>query len=678
MKILAYVFWALLILKCWIIVDSVNAIETAPEEVSLGSNANVNLVQKLGLQNKSEGFTSILDEKHEEEFPSTYAEEDEEIDELGSSSEVSDYKGNNQEIEKQIKNSNNGVELKSAQNLNNEKQFREKLDVNKNNETSELKNEALQTEESSSQSEDIQDENLEHQKDFKKSFPENQVDESEQEVSIIPDIKTTPKEHPEEQGEFKKASTSINTGIRGDSIGHITPTTLDTLLGVVRPIEAFPHKPSQRPLTTHFGRKEHEPIATIEGEMSSNYIPTPSCAEVIDKFNWNSEALNTASQGAFKVIFSEITTLRDMSNIQAEKSITAALDMLKDPAAEGISPQESLALYVCEADRLNGRSVYQKLIEFGYLGSLLHPIANRMWGCVKYGHYYDKFGNNPLHLAAMSSSLQIVDFVLRLIKDPIEIKMALEEINITGQTPLDVAVEERRPSVIRRLKSTYRTMSNYVKKLDPKVVIEKKKRQKVMTENAALFCRPIIPITYSEQEAVEAIKIAEDNAGIIANQYAVSELSKPNAQSNIRMQKQRYQQKMADLKLKNELLKSELETSTTKSESIKLPNKLRVLEDNQKESSANDEIQKERDVIESAEDEGSQGLESIQFVDINEANNEDTTPSNNKEPSVKATNDNIKQTKPSSILEKVLFWSIIAFCIVFTIILLLIWFATKA
>ncbi|KAL7068101.1 hypothetical protein ACR3K2_15330 [Cryptosporidium serpentis] len=676
MKILAYVLWALLILKCWIIVDSVNAIETAPEEVGLAPNANMNPVQTLRLQSKSEGLTSILDDKNEEEFPSTYAEEDEEIDELGSSStEVSDYKGH--QIEKQIKKSNDRAELKSVQNLNNEKQVQEKLDVDKNNETSELKDEALQSEESGSQSEDIQDENLEHQKDLKNSSPENQLDESEQEVSIIPDLKTTPKEYPEEQDEFKKASTSIDTGIKGDSIGHITPTTLDTLLGVIRPIEAFPHNPSQRPLTTHFGRKEYEPIPAIEGEVSSNYMPTPSCTEVIDKFNWNSEALNTASQGAFKVIFGEITTLKNISNVQAEKSIMAALDILKDPAAEGISPQESLALYVCEADKLNGRSVYQKLIEFGYLGSLLHPMANRMWGCVKYGHYYDKFGNNPLHLAAMSSSLQVVDFVLRLIKDPIEIKMALEEINITGQTPLDVAVEERRPSVIRRLKSTYRTMSNYVKKLDPKTIIEKRKRQKIMTENAALFCKPIIPITYNEQEAVEAIKIAEDNAGIIANQYVASELSKPNVQSNLRMQKQKYQQKKADLKLKNESLKSELEAPTIKSESIKSPNQLRVLEDNQEEFSADNEIQKEENFIESIEDEGSQGLESIQFIDTNKANNEDTIPPNNKEPLVKAIGNNIKQTKPSSILEKVLFWSIIAFCIVFTIILLLIWFATK-
>ncbi|KAH8584434.1 secreted with ankyrin repeats plus transmembrane domain or GPI anchor [Cryptosporidium sp. chipmunk genotype I] len=475
---------------------------------------------------------------------------------------------------------------------------------------------------------------------------------------------------PAEDPNVQKASDSIKDGISGNVVGHVVPTTLDVLLGVVQPTRSFTSEPQTRPLQTQFGRKR----SSDDGQesKSSKYLPTPACSNVIEKFEWNKDLIGTSSQAAFKIIFGEITVLKSMTNIQAEKTITAAFDVLKDPAAEGINPQEALALYVCEADKDHGRSVYQKLIEYGYLSSLLHPIAHKMWGCVKYGHYYDSAGNNPLHLAAMSNSLQVVDFVLRLIKDPVEIKMALEEKNDTNQTPLDVAVDERRPSIIRRLKTTYRTMSNFVKKLDPEAVMEEKRKQKIMTESAALFCKPVLRMNSHDEEAIQTAIEKGREVSQIMNNYSRQELAKESVQNNLRAKRKEYNDN------------KDIISSAHKHQKIQPHNPIEL-----SESILEDEVIK----FEHDDDHHHHpvGLQEIQGEILDEATEINSESNSEKKDSHKEQNEvdeekaqemsdkgeEEQNTKPKSFLEKVLFWSIIIFCVVFTVVLLLIWFATK-
>ncbi|OII73261.1 uncharacterized protein cubi_02493 [Cryptosporidium ubiquitum] len=491
---------------------------------------------------------------------------------------------------------------------------------------------------------------------------QNQDEVSKDDDDIVKDVM------PSVDPDVQKASDSIKDGISGDAIGHVVPTTLDVLLGVVQPTRSFSSEPQTRPLQTQFGRKR----SSDDGQesKSSKYLPTPTCSDVIEKFEWNKDLIGTSSQAAFKIIFGEITTLKSMTNIQAEKTITAAFDVLKDPAAEGINPQEALALYVCEADKDHGRSVYQKLIEYGYLSSLLHPIAHKMWGCVKYGHYYDSAGNNPLHLAAKSNSLQVVDFVLRLIKDPIEIKMALEERNDSNQTPLDVAVDERRPSIIRRLKNTYRTMSNFVKKLDPEAVMEEKRKQRIMTESAALFCKPVLKMSSSDYDAVQTALEKGREVSHIIDSYSKEELSKASVQKNLRAKRKDYNDK------KEEMLHAR------KNQKIQPHNPVEL-----SESILDDEVIKYEHVDHSHHHQELQDIQG-EMVDDGTENSvendfekkipheEQSEIENNKILNSEKSEEE-QNTKPKSFLEKVLFWSIIIFCVVFTVVLLLIWFATK-
>ncbi|KAJ1613042.1 ankyrin repeat-containing protein [Cryptosporidium canis] len=468
--------------------------------------------------------------------------------------------------------------------------------------------------------------------------------------------------------DVQKASDSINDGVSGSAIGHVVPTTLDVLLGVVQPTRSFSSEPQTRPMQTQFGRRK-----SLDDEQefgSSKYMPTPTCSDVTEKFEWNKELIGTSSQAAFKIIFSEITTLKSMTNIQAEKTITAAFDVLKDPAAEGINPQEALALYVCEADKEHGRTVYQKLIEYGYLSSLLHPIANKMWGCVKYGHYYDSAGNNPLHLAAKSSSLQVVDFVLRLIKDPVEIKMALEEKNNLNQTPLDVAVDERRPSIIRRLKTTYRTMSNFVKKLDPIAVLEERRKQRIMTESAALFCKPVLGMNSSSEEATLAALEKGREISDAINKYSNEELAKDSVQKNLRARKREYNDRKEGVQSLHKQQKIQPH-QTELSESVLEDDVVRFEHgDYHGGSHQHHELQEaEREVAsDSSESEHYSEKKTLQDEEQSEAEKSKDQESDKAEE---------QGARPKSFLEKVLFWSIIIFCVVFTVVLLLIWFATK-
>lgn len=498
---------------------------------------------------------------------------------------------------------------------------------------------------------------------------QNQVESSkDDDDDIVKDVLPT------EDPNVQKASDSIKDGISGNAIGHVAPATLDVLLGVVQPTRSFTSEPQTRPLQTQFGRKRS--IDDGEEPKSSKYLPTPTCSDVIEKFEWNKDLIGTSSQAAFKIIFGEITALKSMTNIQAEKTITAAFDVLKDPAAEGINPQEALALYVCEADKDHGRSVYQKLIEYGYLSSLLHPIAHKMWGCVKYGHYYDSAGNNPLHLAAMSNSLQVVDFVLRLIKDPVEIKIALEEKNNSNQTPLDVAVDERRPSIIRRLKTTYRTMSNFVKKLDPEAVMEEKRKQKIMTETAALFCKPVLKMSSNYEEVVNtAIEKGKEVSRIMDN-YALEELNKESVQKNLRAKRKEYNDRKELLLSAHKHQKIQPHNPVELSESI--------LEDEVIKFEHDDDHHRHNHHHHAIELQDIQGEILDEANESNSENNiekkashEEQSEVDDKKAQESDKGEDEQSTKPKSFLEKVLFWSIIIFCIVFTVVLLLIWFATK-
>lgn len=510
------------------------------------------------------------------------------------------------------------------------------------------------------------------------SVPEHSI------VPAIPDQNQDTSSNSEEEEEttkgavqmedpnVQKASDSIKQGVSGDTIGHVVPTTLDVLLGVVQPTRSFNGDPQTRPQQTQFGRKRSSDDGQEDSRVSSSkYLPTPTCFDVTEKLEWNKDLIGTSSQAAFKIIFGEITTLRSMTNIQAEKTITAAFDVLKDPAAEGINPQEALALYVCEADKEHGRTVYQKLIEYGYLSSLLHPIANKMWGCVKYGHYYDSMGNNPLHLAAKSNSLQVVDFVLRLIKDPIEIKIALEEKNDLNQTPLDVAVDERRPSIIRRFKTTYRTMSNFVKKLDPEAVMEEKKKQKVMTESAALFCKPVLKINSSDEEAVQVALEKGREVSRTINNYYREELSKDSVQRNLRLRKEHDDRK-------REISSTHRHQEVMPHSTVELSES--ILEDdiigldhgdhhhgNYHQHPYNDLQDMQAEVVDEAAEGGSRNG--------SDKDHQDELGETSKDKGQEV--DEQQGARPKSFLEKVLFWSIIIFCVVFTVVLLLIWFATK-
>lgn len=478
----------------------------------------------------------------------------------------------------------------------------------------------------------------------------------------------------------QKASDSVKEGISGEAIGHVVPATLDVLLGVVQPTRSFTSEPQVRPLQTQFGRKRGSEDEQESRESSPKYLPTPTCFDVTEKLEWNKELIGTSSQAAFKIIFGEITALKSMTNIQAEKTITAAFDVLKDPAAEGINPQEALALYVCEADKQHGRTVYQKLIEYGYLSSLLHPIASKMWGCVKYGHYYDSVGNNPLHLAAKSNSLQVVDFVLRLIKDPVEIKMALEEKNNLNQTPLDIAVDERRPSIIRRFKTTYRTMSNFVKKLDPEAVLEERRKQKVMTESAALFCKPVLKMDSSDEEAIQAAFEKGREVNRIINNFSNEELAKDSVQRNLRIRKKEYNDAKREVTSTHRHQEVMPHSTMELSESI-LEDDIVGIEhvggggySHHGHHQYNDEHElqgvQQADIVQDA-------VEGRSENDSTEKDNLQEQEETSKDKAQEEEGDEPQGARPKSFLEKVLFWSIIIFCVVFTVILLLIWFATK-
>ncbi|KAH8739144.1 secreted protein with ankyrin repeatsplus transmembrane domain or GPI anchor [Cryptosporidium ryanae] len=533
------------------------------------------------------------------------------------------------------------------------------------------------------------------------------LEKSSEEQSIVPKLNTETEgsesfyvkegeKNADEENKFEpiqsdnvqKASTSIKDGVEGSSIGNVVPSTLDLLLGVVQPTRSFIGEKNRKPLDIEFGRKKTQTSETeleeIKTKLKAKYIPTPSCNDIVNKFEWKNDLVATPSQAAFKTIFEEITTLKHMTNVQAEKTINSAFDVLKDPVSEGISPQEALSLYICEVDKQNGRTVYQKLIEYGYLSSLLHPIANKMWGCVKYGHYYDLNGNNPLHLAAKSNSLQVVDFVLRLIKDPIEIKVALEEKNVFGQTPLDVSIDEKRPSIIRRFKTTYRTMSNYVKKLDPEAIAKERNRQKIMTEAAAMFCKPVLSFTSSEEKAVQAAFETSNNVNERIMKYSNEQLKNELVQQNLRSQKRKYQDS------KN-LIASERNNKSIKPHNgIDLDSSLTVLRyvpDKSESDEADiseienmndlDDLSKNQihgEIIDDTSDEGSSELQYGSSKDDG-FNNENKNSSDSDSNSGDLNEE--KPVKSKNFLEKVLFWSIIIFCIVFTVVLLLIWFATK-
>ncbi|KAH7649488.1 putative transmembrane protein [Cryptosporidium bovis] len=491
---------------------------------------------------------------------------------------------------------------------------------------------------------------------------------------------------------IQKASTSIKDGISGSSIGNVVPATLDLLLGVVQPTRSFIEKKSRSPVNTEFGRKKTQTseaeLEEIKIKLKGKYIPTPSCNDIVNKFEWSKDSIGTPSQAAFKTIFEEITTLKHMTNVQAEKTINSALDVLKDPISEGISPQEALSLYICEGDKQNGRTVYQKLIEYGYLSSLLHPIANKMWGCVKYGHYYDLYGNNPLHLAAKSNSLQVVDFVLRLIKDPIEIKLALEEKNVLGQTPLDVSIDEKRPSIIRRFKTTYRTMSNYVKKLDPEAIVKERNKQKIMTETAAMFCKPVLNFTSSEESAVEAAIESSNRINERIKEYSNEQLKNESVQQNLRSQKRRYQDAknfIASQRSHRPIKPHNVEVDVSEDVLGYIPDRSENSEAYVSETQIindEDELNKNQihgEIVEDSSDESSLTLSQYDSNKDENQNNKsaDSLDSNGDSTDLNQDNSEEKPVKSGNFLEKVLFWSIIIFCIVFTVVLLLIWFATK-